>query len=700
MTEGLEVNTAPKQDPAVKIFKIALVGNPNCGKSTLFNVLTGLNQKVGNYPGVTVEKKSGYFFLSDGTKAEITDLPGIYSLNPKSADESVARDVLCDTHNPAHPDLIIIVADATNLKRSLVLATQIIDLGKPCIMALNIIDLATKDGLQIDIPFLEEKMGIKIIPISARNNEGIDTLRKALLKSIKKPEVSFIDPLTIFPKFPDAKKKVTGNYYSDYHAFQLITTETFIRKNGELSLNSIQSEETIQRYKQISLLIKSAVKKEVTETKETFTSKTDKILVHKTWGLLIFMVIMFTIFQAIFNFSLYPMQFIEWGFQQVSILLINALPEGLFRSLITDGVLAGLSGIMIFIPQIAFLFGFIAIMEDTGYMARVSFMMDRVMHRFGLNGRSVIPLMSGAACAVPAILSARTIGNRKERLITIFVVPLISCSARIPVYILLISMLVPSKMFLGFFNYQGLTLLGLYMLGFIAAISTAYLMKIIFKTKERSFFIMELPVYRTPRWKSIGITIWDKIKTFVSEAGKIIIAISIILWALSSFAPGNAFEQIEDKYSSVDMDSETKEILIASEKLQNSYAGRFGKTIEPVIAPLGFDWKIGIALLTSFAAREVFVGTMATIYSVENPENTNTLRSKMVADKNSANGNFVYTPATIISLLIFFAFAMQCMSTVAVTWKETDHWKWPAMQFLYMTALAYLCSWIAYNFLR
>ena len=699
--------------------KVALVGNPNSGKSTLFNALTGLHQKTGNFPGVTVDKKSGTAKLSSSVTAEFVDLPGTYSLYPKSLDERVTFDVLCNPSNSDHPDITIVVADASNLKRNLFLVSQIIDLKIPVILALNMIDLVEKEGDTIDAVRLSEKLGVKVVAISARKKEGIEQLKQAMLQPLPVPQYDFIDVKKFAGELIDEIKSII-NVNSDFAAFQLINNFSEIHyfdnksdkreKIGALILassidkNKLQSQESVERYKVINRIVSECITEKSAIKTETFTHKLDGILTHRIYGYAIFLIILFFIFQTIFFLAKYPMDWIQWLFVSISQWATHTLPVGELTNLFVNGILAGLSGVVVFVPQIALLFAFIAILEDTGYMARVSFIMDKIMRRFGLNGRSVIPLVSGVACAVPAIMSTRTISSWKERIITIMVTPLMSCSARLPVYTLLISLVVPQNRANGFFNYQGVLLMSLYLIGFIAAMGAAYIFKIILKAKEKSCFIMELPVYRSPQWKTVSITIIDKVKVFLFEAGKIIVAISVILWFLSSHAPGNKMELIEKKYASTEMigkyNEKERDAKISSEKLEASYAGILGKTIEPAIAPLGFDWKIGIALVTSFAAREVFVGTMATIYSAGNKDNSQTIREKMQNEKNPQTGLPVFTLAVSFSLLIFYAFAMQCMSTLAVVYRETKNWKWPALQFLFMGTLAYISSFIVYHIFK
>jgi len=649
------------------VLKIALVGNPNSGKSSLFNELTGMHQKVGNYPGVTVDKKTGAFKVSDNGVAQqvkIIDLPGAYSLSPRSEDEKITASIITDKQNPDHPDVAVFVADSTNLKRSLLLCTQLIDLGIPTILALNMTDVAELNGLSIDHVRLEGKLGIKVVPINARKAAGIDKLKLALL--------------------------------------QTTTPSNRIFSTNVEGPNS-QPEDIIQRYKAIDDILALTTSGSDT-TQPSTTEKLDRILVHKIWGFVIFLGILLLIFQAIFSWAESPMNWIDAGFAQLGDWLTTLLPEGSLRDLLINGVLAGLAGIMIFIPQIAFLFLSISIMEDTGYMARVSFIMDRLMRKFGLSGRSVVPLVSGVACAIPAVMSARSIPNWKERMITIMVTPLMTCSARLPVYILIISLVIPQQKLFGVINMQAMVLMGMYLIGFLGAIGTAWALKFVLRSKESSFFMMEMPIYRPPRWKNIGLTIYEKVKVFVIDAGKVIIAISIILWALASYGPGDRFEEIDSKYESEQMQSSYDQLTLsnmqAAEKLEASYAGTFGKAIEPIIEPLGFDWKIGIALITSFAAREVFVGTMATIYSLGSEGDTKTIKERMASETRPGSDEKVYSLAVGLSLMIFYAFAMQCMSTLAIVLRETKHWKWPLVQMVYMTGLAYLASLLVYQLFK
>lgn len=699
--------------------KVALVGNPNTGKSTLFNVLTGLNQKVGNFPGVTVDKKTGFCNLPDGRNAEIIDLPGTYSLYPKSKDESIVFEVLADKSNNSHPDLILVVADASNLKRNLLLYTQVADLKIPVIIALNMIDLATKLGTEINVDELSLRLGVQIVPICARKGDNIENLKEALAFA---PSTALqADTIEVEALAPGLINKIQQEILVDkpYTALQLAHQHENLRFLSSEQSNRIeeieqefsfhsskaQASETIARYNFINDVLFDTVKFRAEAENETISNKIDKVLTHKIGGFIIFIAILFIIFQAIFAWSEYPMTLIENLFLWLTESAHSTLPEGPLTDLLIDGVLAGLSGVLVFIPQIAILFAFISILEDTGYMARVTFMMDKIMRKVGLNGKSVVPLIGGLACAVPSIMSARTIENWKERIITIMVTPLVSCSARLPIYTLLISLVVPDEKWGGLINMQGIALMGLYILSMLMAVVVAWVMKFLIKSKDKGYFIMELPVYRMPRWDNIGLTMYEKVKAFVFEAGKVIIAISIVLWVMASYGPPSKMEALEKKYSSAAFQNQYSadelERIKSSEKLENSYAGIVGKVIEPAIKPLGFDWKIGIALVTSFAAREVFVGTMATIYSVNNDDShMESVRDKMGQAKNPDTGKPVFTFAVAFSLMIFYAFAMQCMSTLAIVYRETKTWKWPTIQLAYMTSLAYFASLLVYHILN
>ena len=700
--------------------RIALIGNPNTGKSTLFNVLTGLNQKIGNFPGVTVDKKLGYCTLPDGRSAEIVDLPGTYSLYPKSRDESIVFSVLADRESGLRPDLIVVILDATSLKRNLLLYTQVADLKIPIVIALNMMDMAKKAHIEIDVDALSERLGVPIVPISARNIQGIDELRQMLAYTGNIPlQTPSIDVEHIAPKLIHKimEELPTDNPYFALQLAQQHETLKFLTPTESEQIEALEKEfdfhpqkaqatETIARYNYINDLLFDTVKKTGIAEAESISNRIDKVLTHKVFGFIIFFAILMFIFQAIFSWSAYPMSIIADGFVWLQSALHQYMPAGPLTNLVIDGVLAGLSGVMVFIPQIAILFALISILEDTGYMSRVTFMMDKIMRKVGLNGKSVVPLIGGFACAVPSIMSTRTIENWKDRMITIMVTPLVTCSARLPVYTLLISLVVPNKPVWWIFNMQGLALTGMYMLSLVSAVIVAWVMKHLIRGRERGYFIMELPVYRTPRWKNVFHTMFDRSKTFVFEAGKVIVAVSIILWVMASYGPGDRFDRIDKKYNTAIMHGNAAtqadlNLKMASEKLENSYAGMLGHAIEPVIKPLGFDWKIGIALITSFAAREVFVGTMATIYSVNgSAEKMESVQLKMQNAKNTETGQPVFTLAVAMSLMMFYAFAMQCASTIAVVYRETKSWQWPAAQFAYMTGLAYAASFITYHLLK
>ncbi|MGZ3884695.1 MAG: ferrous iron transport protein B, partial [Bacteroidia bacterium] len=678
------------QIQTAQTISVALIGNPNSGKTTLFNALTGLNQKTGNYAGVTVDKHTGFTKANHNghtLQLSITDLPGTYSLFPKSIDEDVACKVLLG-FNYAAPEVAVVVTDASNLKRHLLLATQVIDTKIPVVLALNMIDEADALGIKIDTAELERILGISVVAINSRNRQGFDILKTKIAEA-RISAAAFYD----ISRFNELSQQA-GNYR------QFIEQQFSHAKNKE-QLQRFEEADTLYRFNVINYICAKCIQQPATITKSS-SEKIDRIITHKFFGFAILLVVLFLVFQSIFFISEYPMSWIENFFSYLSGTVAGLLPAGQLSDLLVNGVLAGISGIAVFVPQIALLFFFIGLLEDSGYMARVSFIMDRLMRRFGLNGKSVIPIVSSVACAVPSVLGTRTISNVKERLITIFIIPLMSCSARLPVYTLLISIMMPDREVLGIFNLKGLALLGMYLLGFIATLITAWVLKLIVRTKEKSYFIMEMPVYRMPQWKSIGVIVVNKVKIFLTEAGKVILAISIILWFLSSHAPGNRFAEIEKEYTEIEAirsykpDSTDYPRLIGAAKLEASYAGIIGKKIEPVIKPLGFDWKIGIALITSFAAREVFVGTMATIYSARDPENTQSIRSKLQHETDPVTGRPRYSAAVCMSLLVFYAFAMQCMSTIAVVLRETKSWKWVIAQLLYMSGLAYVSALAAY----
>ena len=702
-----------------KNLHIGLVGNPNSGKSSLFNCLTGLNQKVGNFPGVTVELKVGEAKIDDNVWAEFVDLPGTYSLYPRRGDEQVTYEVLMNEEHKEHPAILVVIVDASNLKRNLLFASQIIDLKIPTVIALTMMDLARKKGVEIDVAGLERELGVPVIPINPRKNKGIPQLKKTLsqLTGTLANTIRNFVPGALWGKGTVQAIKEKLPELSDYKALHLafnykeLSINPSVKAIVEDAIKDIpvnktlsQAEEITDRYARIKTIMQQTVVEPDPLQRTLLTDKLDNILLHRRWGYLILLAVLFLLFQSVFLIAQYPMDWIELAFVKISSVLSNSLPETWWSDLLINGVVAGLSGILVFVPQIMILFGLITILEDSGYMARISFLSDRLMRSVGLNGKSVMPMISGFACAVPAIMSARSIENRKERLLTILITPLMSCSARLPVFTILIALVIPNTYLLGFLSVQGLVMMGLYLLGLIMALIVASIARWFIKIKEKSFFILELPTYRSPRWGNVVQTMVNKAKIFVFDAGKVIMIISLILWALSSFGPGSRMKDIESNYTQLKREPnanvEQLDKEYQSAKLENSYAGILGKTIEPAIEPLGYDWKIGIALITSFAAREVFVGTMATLYSVgDQDDNDLRLRDKMKAARKD-DGSAVYTLASGLSLMIFYVFAMQCMSTLAVVKRETKSWKWPIIQLIYMTGLAYVMSLIAYQLLK
>ena len=693
-----------------KSLNIALLGNPNTGKTSLFNSLTGLSQKVGNYPGITVEKKEGICMLNRTTKGYIIDLPGTYSLNASSIDESVVVEILLNKTGKDFPDVSVVVTDVENLKRNLLLFTQVKDLGIPTLLVINMADQMKRKGISLDIPVLEKALDTKIALISTRDNKGLDVFKETILNYRKFSTAPSISLETIDKEYFQNLGKAFPNQ-SIYKLWLIVTQDvnfmkidrkrvsdaTDFKTMSPSYLKRLQQKEIIKRYQLINNVLKQGLKVD-RESATDLRSRFDRVLIHKFWGYIIFFIILATIFQSIFDWSSIPMDFIDSTFANLSETLKNKLPQGIFTNLLTEGIIPGLGGIVIFIPQIAFLFLFISILEETGYMSRVVFLMDRGLRKFGLSGKSVIPLISGTACAIPAVMATRNIENWKERLITILVTPFTTCSARLPVYAILISLVIPEGSFFGL-NYKGLMLMSLYLIGFGMALFSAWILSKTLSINSKSYFVVELPNYKIPLLKNVGITVWEKTRTFVTEAGKIILAISILLWILASYGPGKNFNEADQIVfqNYPELTQKEMEIKVNSYKLENSYIGILGKTIEPLISPLGYDWKIGIALISSFAAREVFVGTLATIYSVENDVD-DTIKNKM-ASEVKANGEPLFNLASGISLMLFYAFAMQCMSTLAIVKKETNSWKWPTIQLFGMTILAYVVALSTYQFL-
>ena len=695
-------------------FKVALIGNPNTGKSSIFNALTGLRQKVGNYPGITVEKKTGICQLSEDLSAKLIDLPGAYSLNTTSLDESVAVEILLNRRDADYPDVVVVIAEVENLKRNLLLFTQIKDLGIKTILAINMSDRMSALGVALDVSALEKALDTRIALISTRKNSGISTLKELLIDHESLSNSSVLDINRVDVLYFEGLKK-TYPKIALYKLWLAITQDVnfmpierqsiadqsgFSTKSKE-ELKRMQHRETVLRYQFINESLKLGYEKDFSKA-NGLQGRLDRLFTHKIWGYLIFFVILFSIFQVIFDFSSYPMDAIDGFFGQLAEWVKVTLPPGMLTDLIAEGVIAGIGGVVIFIPQIAFLFFFISLLEESGYMSRVVFLMDRLMRPFGLSGKSIVPLMSGMACAIPAVMATRNIENWKERLVTILVVPFTTCSARLPVYLIIIALVIPEGRFFGL-GYQALVLTGLYFIGFLAALLAAALLSRNLKIDRKNFFMVEMPTFKTPQLKNVGFTVFEKTKSFVVGAGQVILALSIVIWFLGSNGYSKEFKNAEQlvterlqidqaSISSLELDRE-----ISSFKLEHSYIGQLGKLIEPVVRPLGYDWKIGIALLTSFAAREVFVGTLATIYSVQDAEES-TITKRMALERDSL-GKPVFNLATGASILIFYALAMQCMSTLAVVKKETNSWKWPMLQLGFMTVLAYTASLLTYQLL-
>ena len=709
------VDIQPINNPKTRPLRIALLGNPNSGKSSIFNQLTGLRQKVGNFPGVTVDKKLGRVKIKGGQDITLIDFPGSYSFYPSSQDERLVVRTLCNPKDPNFPDAIIYIADLTKLEKHMLLFSQLQDIGIPVILALNMSDVAETEGIGYNIGKLSQAFKSPVVAVSGRTGAGIDNLKAELSKlGVQDNQTSESYPLSGTEKqaaeivqagIPGAStyQALLIAHHVDWLPFVKPAEQAEIKDQlAKINFESLhfQVKETMARYDRFTPIIQKNIKAKADEP-QPFTGKLDKILTHPVAGPIIFFVLMALVFQAIYAWATYPMDLIEGFFGTIGSFIQTTLPEGWFSSLLTDGLLAGLGGVFVFIPQIAILFFLISILEEIGYMARAAFLFDRVMQVFGLNGRSIVALISGGACAIPAIMSTRTISNWKERLITIMVTPLISCSARIPVYTVLIGFVVPAQTVWGFFNLQGLAFMALYILGIIAALLSALVFKLILKTNESSYLMLEMPTYRRPVFRNVFLTVWEKVKTFVLEAGKVILILSLVLWVLSSYGMPEQMAAAETEATSIaeqqQLSTEAAADVLAAKKLEASFAGQLGQLIEPVIEPLGFDWKIGIALLTSFAAREVFVGTMATIYSIGSTDDEFAIRDKMAQEVNPVTGAPVYNMATSLSLLLFYVFAMQCLSTLAVVRRETKSWKWPIIQFVFMTALAYFSSLAVYQ---
>ena len=701
-----------------KTINVALIGNPNTGKTSLFNQLTGLNQKVGNYPGVTVDKKEGTSNLSSNLKAIITDLPGTYSINPTSLDESIVLKTLLNSRYDKTPDIIVVVADIENLKRNLLLFSQIKDLAIPTVLAINMADQMERKGISVDLELLEKELGNEVVLMSVRKDKGkgLEQVKKAIVKTYDTAKSSPLCSVNnrIDPEYFERLKEINPNY-SIYELWLMITQNSFpdkisekekqellAFKNDSKNIKKYQHKETIYRYQKINEILKKTYLVDRSKASDT-RAKLDKVFTHKIFGYVLFFLVLLVIFQSIFDWATLPMDLIDNGFANLSSYVSKQMPSGVLNSLITEGIIPGIGGIIIFIPQIAILFLFIAILEETGYMSRVVFLMDKIMRRFGMSGKSVIPLISGTACAIPAVMATRNISGWKERLITILVTPFTTCSARLPVYAIIIALIIPDTKVFGFLNLQGLTLLSLYILGFATAIIAAIILHKTLKVKSTTFFVVEMPDYKIPSIKNVFFDVVEKTKAFIFGAGKIILAISVVLWFLASNGPQSykdAEKNTLEKVANQNLSQEQLNQLVASAKLENSYIGIMGKSIEPAIKPLGYDWKIGIALISSFAAREVFVGTLATIYSVESDdEDTTTIKQRMASEINPETGEKRFNFPVGMSLLVFYAFAMQCMATLAIVKRETKSWKWPLIQLFGMGALAYLASFIVFQIL-
>ena len=674
-----------------KVKHILLVGNPNVGKSTIFNLLCNKNQKTGNYAGVTVASHQGTY-IHQGEEVEIVDLPGSYSIYPTSEDEAIFTKYLIEEQEKYSG--VIYIADALNLKRSLLLFQQIKDLGIPVLVVLNQMDLAEKRGLHIDSKKLETLIGNRILKTNAKANIGIEEIRNAIRNNeFSASDKAFFDipSENLGLVFKISRQINETNFYK---VWTLIAADTYLGKleSVKTQLNQedrkcmvpkrLQVQETIRRYQQIDGYMSQIISKKP-QFKELLTEKLDKVLVHPILGYLVFALILLMIFQNVFFIAEYPMNWIDGSFAWLSQFTKTHLPEGPINSLLSDGIIPGIGGIVIFAPQIGILLYFLYLLEDSGYMARVIFLMDRFLRPFGLNGKSIVPLVSGTACAIPAIMSTRNIENVKERLITILITPFMTCSARLPVYSIIIALIFSDETIWGI-QYKALALFAMYFLGFVTALISAFILKYFIKNKGKTFLVMDLPAYKMPLWTYDFKLVLGKVWEFITGAGKIILAVSVILWVLSYFGP-------KDEKQLFQVQSEVK--------LENSYLAKIGRQMEPAIAPLGYDWKMGVGILSSFAAREVFVGTMSTLYSLDDEAEEQTVIEKMKADVKP-NGEKVFNFATGISILIFYAFAMQCISTIAVVYRETKSWKWTAIQLVFMSGLAYFVSMIAYQILK
>ncbi len=686
------------------ILSVAIIGNPNAGKSSLFNALTGMRQKVANYPGVTVEKKEGKILLQDGSEITLIDLPGIYSLTANSPDEIIAVNALFGLiEDTPQPDVVICVVDATNIERNLYLVSQIIDYHIPTVVALNMMDIAEQQGISIDDKKLSEELGIPVIPTVANKAIGIEELKSAIIQKsfhsntrrwklppvldtewnelheILQKECDFSEPRAYHEAM--ILLSSSGNLDEYRSRFQNSIIDHVSKDHQKLEFLGIDCQSAFieARYEWIKKICERTVRSPK-QKNVSLSDRLDRILTHKFWGFAIFLMLMALMFQAIFSWATVPMDYINTGFDWLGVQITHILPAGDLQHLLVNGVIGGVGAVVAFLPQILFLFLFLGLLEDTGYMARAAFIMDRVMRKVGLHGKSFIPLLSSFACAIPAIMATRTIENRKDRLVTMLVAPLMSCSARLPVYTLLIGAFIPHKVILGFFSLPGLTMIGLYLFGMIVALLMAWLFKKTLLTGDTPAFIMELPAYKMPSLRSVLLQMWERSMLFLKRAGTFILGVSIILWFLATYPK-------TDHGSSAD-------------QLEHSFAGQTGHIIEPLIKPLGFDWKIGIGLIASVLQREVFVSTMGTIYNIKDTDHNEgilSLRQHLEQDADPVTGKPTFTILTAICLMVYYVLAMQCLSTVAVMKRETNGWKWPFFQLAYMTGLAYSMTFIVYR---
>lgn len=683
------------------------MGNPNTGKTSIFNFLTGLQQKVGNYPGITVEKKEGVCRLLPNLHANIIDLPGTYSLSPTSLDEQVAVKELLRRKDNHMVDVVVVVCEVENLKRNLLLFSQIKDLELPVIVVINMSDRMKSEGISIDVPALQRCLSTQVILTSTRNKTGFEALKQAICAYEELSLKTFLPSDVIQNIFfsNEGVNHAQTRSYSEWLQGSLDNEKW----SGAKEVAHIKRQEAIRRYQYINASLKGVYEKDALKGKG-LRATLDRILIHPFWGYIIFAVMMLIIFQSIFSWSSIPMEAIDRFFTFLAGVCSERLPQGMFTSLLTEGILPGIGGVVVFVPQIAFLFLFMSILEETGYMSRVVFLSDRWMRPLGLSGKSVVPLISGAACAIPAIMISRNIFSWKERLITILVTPFITCSARLPVYLIITELVIPDGTFLCF-SYKTWVILGLYASGFIMALLSAFVLHRLLKAPYKSAsFVVEMPNYSFPLLRNVILNVYEKVKGFVFGAGKIILAISVILWFLGSHGMGERYDNAENYAREMadqnHWDVQTTKNYLEAYKLEHSYLGNIGKAIQPIFSPLGYDWKISIGILTSFAAREVFVGTLASIYRLGNDidwedsgEGRNILIHKMRAEKD-INGTPVFTLATGVSLLLFYAFAMQCLSTLAIVRKETNSWKWPLIQWFVMTSFAYVVSLTAFQCLK